>query len=152
MVQNAIKENRVRLNMTQAQLADALQIDDKSPLTLSVIETGKALPTKPYLKALGEVLQREPLELYSAEDLDLLGTSARPIVPGDVQITQPPKSDRNHTGLVEFRTWLKPHEKENIERAVFFLGYRNMAEWFREAYRNLIQREMRIKNTTPTDV
>lgn len=150
MVSNTIKENRARLNLTQAQLANMLDTDDHTPLTLSVIESGKALPTKPYLDALCGALDRDALELYRPEDLDLMGLIQK-IDADDARISPASASDRKHSGLVEFRTWLKPHEKENIERAVFYLGYRSMAEWFREAYRNLIQREMRVRNTTKAD-
>lgn len=78
MVRNTIKKNRARLNMTQADLANALKTDDHTSLTLSVIESGKALPTRPYLEALCEALDRDALELYRPEDLDLMGLVRQP--------------------------------------------------------------------------
>lgn len=129
--------------MSQGQLS-ALMPDDQSQITLSFIETGKALPTLPYLEALCGVFDATPAELYKEEDLDLLGLMKGNTGDG-VQIIDG-GSDKSHSGMVEFRTWLRPHEKKNLESAINYLGYRNMAEWFREAYRSLIGRAMRIQN------
>ena len=150
MVENAIKEHRVRAGLTQKQLADAIKADT-STLTLSVLESGKALPTRPYLDDLCDTLHTTPTDLYNSEDLDLLGSLPEPSADADGEAIITAASDRDHTGLVEFRTWLKPHEKKNIEAATAFLGYRSMAEWFRESYRTLYQRMVRVQNTPRPD-
>lgn len=62
-----IREYRVRYNMTQAQLAEKLSIDDKH---LSRIELGKNMPQAVVITKLAEVFGIEPKDLFDFYHLD----------------------------------------------------------------------------------
>lgn len=141
MVKNKIRAQRELMGLTQQQLAKKL--GDENASTLSMLETGKVLPTRPYLKLICQALDREPSDLYSLSDLTLIdepGTAA-----SDARISSTVSRDKNHDGLVEFRVWLKPAIKEKIERAASYLEYNSLSEWFRECYRDLIYRAARVR-------
>ena len=141
MVKNKIRAQRELMGLTQQQLAKKL--GDENASTLSMLETGKVLPTGPYLKLICQALDREPSDLYSLSDLTLIdepGTAA-----SDARISSTVSRDKNHDGLVEFRVWLKPAIKEKIEKAASYLEYNSLTEWFRECYRDLIYRAARVR-------
>ena len=141
MVKNKIRAERERMGLTQQQLAKKL--GDENASTLSMLETGKVLPTKPYLKLMCQVLDREPSDLYSLSDLTLIDKSGT--TTSDARISSTVSRDKNHDGLVEFRVWLKPTLKEKIEKAASYLEYNSLTEWFRECYRDLIYRAARVR-------
>lgn len=142
MPTNSIRAKRLSLNLTQSDVAEHMP-EGTNAMCLSYIETGKLLPTREGLNALCAFFGCLPTDLYLPEDLNLLGT----VVPDEqeVEVQLRTRSDsassRQHGDMVEFRTWLKPSEKDQLENAVASLGYRSMAEWFREAYRTLLLRE-----------
>ena len=141
MVKNKIRSERERMGLTQQQLAKKL--GDENASTLSMLETGKVLPTKPYLKLMCQALDREPSDLYSLSDLTLIDESGT--TTSDARISSTVSRDKNHEGLVEFRVWLKPALKKKIEKAASYLEYNSLTEWFRECYRDLIYRAARVR-------
>lgn len=139
---NSIRTKRLILNLTQSDVA-AHMPEGTNAMCVSYIETGKLLPTREGLNALCALFGCLPTDLYQLEDLNLLGTAVpeEPEVKVQLKTRSDPANSRQHGDMVEFRTWLKPSEKDQLENAVASLGYRSMAEWFREAFRALISRE-----------
>lgn len=139
---NSIRTKRLILNLTQSDVA-AHMPEGTNAMCVSYIETGKLLPTREGLNALCALFGCLPTDLYELEDLNLLGAvvPTEPDVKVQLRTRSDPASSRQHGDMVEFRTWLKPSEKDQLENAVASLGYRSMAEWFREAFRALIYRE-----------
>lgn len=139
---NSIRTKRLILNLTQSDVA-AHMPEGTNAMCVSYIETGKLLPTREGLNALCALFGCLPTDLYELEDLNLLGAtvSEEPEVEAQLKTRSDPANSRQHGDMVEFRTWLKPSEKDQLENAVASLGYRSMAEWFREAFRALIYRE-----------
>lgn len=139
---NSIRTKRLILNLTQSDVA-AHMPEGTNAMCVSYIETGKLLPTREGLNTLCALFGCLPTDLYELEDLNLLGAAVpeEPEVEVQLKTRADPANSRQHGDMVEFRTWLKPSEKDQLENAVASLGYRSMAEWFREAFRALIYRE-----------
>lgn len=149
MTNNTIRVERIKLGLSQGKLAEQLP-DDLDAVTVGFIEKGRVLPTRDTMEALCEIFSCIPTDLYEPEDIDLL-SSRKPI--DDIEEEEPPapdqspvrqRSGRGHDGMTEFRTWLRPNEKETLEEAVDALGYRSLSEWFREVYRNTVCRYKRL--------
>lgn len=142
---NNIRIKRIEMNMTQAELASHMP-DGVNAMCLSYVENGKLLPTRDGMTALCSLFCCSPTDLYRPEELNLLRTVVQtPEAPAEIRVrTKSESGSRQHGESVEFRVWLRPSEKDMLERAVNSLGYRSMAEWFREAYRTLIAREMQL--------
>lgn len=149
MTDNTIRVERLKLGLSQGKLAEQLP-DDLDAVAIGFIEKGRVLPTRDTMEALCEIFNCIPTDLYAPEDIDLLSGS-KPTV--DVESAEPQftdqtpvrqKSGRGHDGMTEFRTWLRPSEKDALEEAVDALGYRNLSEWFREVYRNTVCRYKRL--------
>lgn len=142
MPANNIRTKRLTLNLTQSDVAKHMP-EGTNAMCLSYIETGKLLPTREGLNALCAFFDCLPTDLYHPEDLNLLGSVVQeePEIEVQLRTRSDPASSRQHGDKVEFRTWLTPSEKDQLENAVAALGYRSMAEWFREAYRTLLSRE-----------
>lgn len=143
MVKNRIREKLTNLNLSQAEVADKMP-DLIGRVGMSFIATGKVLPTKDGMETLCDLLGCHVTDLYDEVDLDLLSSNDN-----DVQITSNEKdgcrNKRQHKGMTEFRCWLRPHEKDALEKAVYELGYRSSAEWLREMVRNTVARNRRLK-------
>lgn len=149
MTNNTIRVERLKLGLSQGKLAEQLP-DDLDAVAVGFIEKGRVLPTRDTMEALCEIFNCTPTDLYAPEDIDLL-SGRKPI--DDVEAEEPPapdqppvrqRSGRGHDGMTEFRTWLRPNEKEALEEAVDALGYRSLSEWFREVYRNTVCRYKRL--------
>lgn len=145
MVDNNIRQKRTILGATQQQVAEHLP-PWFSAIVLSYIETGRALPTKEGLEALCQHFGCKPEDLYDPNDLRLLPDDNDESAEDAGFCTDVrSKKGRQHDNMVEFRVWLRPGEKDRLEQAIKALGYRTYAEWFREAYRSVIAREMRLQ-------
>ena len=72
---NRLQERRLALGLTQPQVSARLkEIEARADVGMvSRYEKGVCLPTEAQLAALEGVLQADRLELFDAEDLDLLG-------------------------------------------------------------------------------
>lgn len=129
---NKLRDLRATKGLSQAQVADELP-DNASNVMVGFLEAGRVLPTIDGMKALCNLFDCTPTDLYAEKDLDLLQSTSR------ILSIPRPKRGRGHDGMTEFRTWMEPEEKAALERAIKRMGYRNGAEWFREAYRRLLK-------------
>lgn len=67
MMKNNIKVERARLDMTQQDLADALQV---SRQTINAIEKGKFNPSTILALKISNLFQKSVNEIFSLEDTD----------------------------------------------------------------------------------
>ena len=130
MIHNNVRAERMKLGWTQTRLAEELP-DGVDGVGVSFIENGRLLPTKDQLNKLCELFSCEKLDLYDSADIDLLSEGREDEVELTAVDTPQPNRGRGHAGMVEFRAWLRPHEKMALESAVRALGYRSCAEWMR---------------------
>lgn len=144
MVENNVRSERQRLGLTQGKLAQLLP-DDLNAIAIGLIEKGCLLPTRESLNALCDVFVCEPACLYFPDDLDLLSHShCDDSFAYQNTSPAPVRSNRQHSGMTEFRAWLRPNEKAALEEAISQLGYRSSAEWLREMLRNTVARNRRL--------
>lgn len=140
-VVNDIRDRRIQLGLTQGRLAQALpgKVD---AIALGFIENGRVLPTVDAMRTLCELFGCEPTDMYAPGDIDLLSSTTPAAIPPEPATET--GGGRDHAGMTEFRTWLRPSEKTALNTAIAQLGYRNSAEWFREMLRNTIARNKRL--------
>lgn len=131
MVNNNIKAMLASRKMTAAELASRLP-DENNSVVMSMIASGKTMPTKRVLDKMCEVLNCSPTDLYATSDLHLEGDAES----SGYDHSWSSQSD----GREQIRVWMPPVERESLERAVEGLGYRSIAEWFREMQRNTVQK------------
>lgn len=138
MVSNRIRDMRIQAGLSQEDVAKNMP-DDVNRIVISFIESGKVLPTAESMKKLCDLFICSPTDLYKPDQLDLVMNKTYPSA-----ITASSKKGggrgAGHDGMTEFRVWLKPEEKAALENAVAKLGYRNTSEWFREAFRGVLER------------
>lgn len=143
LVQNNILTVRRRRKITGRELAERMA--GVSPSVFSTIENGRVMPKKADLKVMCEMLRCAPTDLYSLDQLHLIGGEEQQEGRHEAS---PGPSSRNHAGQKEFRSWLKPTEREALRGAVMALGYRSEAEWLREMIRNTVARSRRLELST----
>ena len=136
MTENNIRSMRVRAGLSQEDVASSLP-EGTNRVMVSFMEAGRTLPTVDGMKALCDLFICSPSDLYLLDDLDLSLSEQFPTKCSTSTKTSGGGRGPGHEGMTEFRVWVKPEEKEAIEKAV---GYRSGAEWFREAQRALLQR------------
>lgn len=139
MTENNIRSMRVRAGLSQEDVASSLP-EGTNRVMVSFMEAGRTLPTVDGMKALCDLFICSPSDLYLLDDLDLSLSEQFPTKCSTSTKTSGGGRGHGHEGMTEFRVWVKPEEKEAIEKAVAKLGYRSGAEWFREAQRALLQR------------
>ena len=139
MTENNIRSMRVRAGLSQEDVASSLP-EGTNRVMVSFMEAGRTLPTVDGMKALCDLFICSPSDLYLLDDLDLSLSEQFPTKCSTSTKTSGGGRGPGHEGMTEFRVWVKPKEKEAIEKAVAKLGYRSGAEWFREAQRALLQR------------
>lgn len=139
MTENNIRSMRVRAGLSQEDVASSLP-EGTNRVMVSFIEAGRTLPTVDGMKALCDLFICSPSDLYLLDDLDLSLSEQFPTKCSTSTKTSGGGRGHGHEGMTEFRVWVKPEEKEAVEKAVAKLGYRSSAEWFREAQRALLQR------------
>ncbi len=145
MTKNNIRLKLMEKGISQAEAA-SLMPDDVGRVGMSFITTGKVLPTKDGLEALCAMFDCPPSDLYDPSDINLLAVGAE----GKEQINRSPaRTGRQHDGMTELRAWLRPYEKDALQKAVQELGYRNVAEWLREMIRNTVARNKRLQPKPP---
>ena len=66
-MKNSIKVERARMDMTQQELADALQV---SRQTINAIEKGKFNPSTILALKISDLFQKSVNEIFSLEDTD----------------------------------------------------------------------------------
>lgn len=139
MTENNIRSMRVRAGLSQEDVASSLP-EGTNRVMVSFMEAGRTLPTVDGMKALCDLFICSPSDLYLLDDLDLSLSEQFPTKCSTSTKTSGGGRGPGHEGMTEFRVWVKPEEKEAIEKAVAKLGYRSSAEWFHEAQRALLQR------------
>ena len=139
MTENNIRSMRVRAGLSQEDVASSLP-EGTNRVMVSFMEAGRTLPTVDGMKALCDLFICSPSDLYLLDDLDLSLSEQFPTKCSTSTKTSGGGRGHGHEGMTEFRVWVKPEEKEAIEKAVAKLGYRSGTEWFREAQRALLQR------------
>ncbi len=120
MVRNRIHEFRLAKDMSQVQLADRLP-DSPGNTILSLIETGRVLPTREMLDALCRIFDCTPIDLYDKDDLDL----------GAVSDEGGERGSQNGR-LVSMRI------SNEIIDALKEVGYNDVSDWLRESKRKLL--------------
>ncbi len=139
MTENNIRSMRVRAGLSQEDVASSLP-EGTNRVMVSFMEAGRTLPTVDGMKALCDLFICSPSDLYLLDDLDLSLSEQFPTKCSSSTKASGGGRGPGHEGMTEFRVWVKPEEKEAIEKAIAKLGYRSSAEWFREAQRALLQR------------
>lgn len=139
MTENNIRSMRVRAGLSQEDVASSLP-EGTNRVMVSFMEAGRILPTVDGMKALCDLFICSPSDLYLLDDIDLSLSKQFPTQCSPSTKVSGGGRGPGHEGMTEFRVWVKPEEKEAIEKAVAKLGYRSGAEWFREAQRALLQR------------
>ena len=139
MTENNIRSMRVRAGLSQEDVVSSLP-EGTNRVMVSFMEAGRTLPTVDGMKALCDLFICSPSDLYLLDDLDLSLSEQFPTKCSTSTKTSGGGRGHGHEGMTEFRVWVKPEEKEAVEKAVAKLGYRSSAEWFREAQRALLQR------------
>lgn len=139
MTENNIRSMRVRAGLSQEDVASSLP-EGTNRVMVSFMEAGRTIPTVDGMKALCDLFICSPSDLYLLDDLDLSLSEQFPTKCSTSTKTSGGGRGHGHEGMTEFRVWVKPEEKEAVEKAVAKLGYRSSAEWFREAQRALLQR------------
>ncbi len=155
MVRNRIKVMRAEIGISAAALTEKLP-DITSKVAMSFVEQGQVLPTKEALAKMCEVFGCSPDELYNPADIDLRAvgqqeaaqTKAAPkyktvaTVRGDTITVTEAESDTasrdRHEGMEQLRVWMQAEEKAALFKAVNGLGYKSVAEWLRDMYRQTI--------------
>lgn len=133
---NHLKEKRVASGITQETVAKALY-GSTSHTLVSLLESGRCLPTMEGMKKLCELFNCKPSDLFDAETAALYmvrrQSEPAPEKPGDT--------------LVRLRFWVKADEKKALEKAVAQLGYTSTTEWMREQMRGAHERCRRLELT-----
>ena len=151
MVENNIRSTLWKKSVTQAEIVRRLP--DVNAVQFSAITAGVVLPTKGTLKVICETLDCQPTDLYDRQDLILVDAPVvAPLQEADVhgkRASAPQGEKEDHSGMERFRVWMRPEEKEALTMACMILGYRNVSEWFREAYREALTRCATIASALP---
>lgn len=147
MVKNNIRSELWRKGVKQADVVR--KIEDVNAVQFSAIVGGNVLPTKDSMKVICDVLECKPTDLYDRDELILIEEEPKvyPLHEADVHFSRKPEIVKeDHDGMERFRVWMRPEEKEALINACAVLGYRNTSEWFREMYREALNRCATIAN------
>lgn len=117
MVKNKINHYMLWRGVSIGTLTEAVQ--DGNATALTMIEQGKALPTKSDLKAICGALRAKPTDIWDEADLDLLEML-------------PEGNGRQHGDQTEFRSWVEREFKRKLDVSIRQLGYKSSAAWFRK--------------------
>lgn len=160
MVHNRIKVMRAEAEISATTLAEKMP-DGMNKVCMSFIEKGQVLPTKEGLTTMCEVLNCRPDDLYSPDDIDLRAVGHKNAdleapAPRPARFTvkrqeqdgidtikvEAGKVDDKlgHEGMEQLRVWMPADEKAALFKAVSGLGYKSVAEWLREMYRQTIHK------------
>lgn len=150
MTKNSIRSKLEESGITQVEAANRMP-DNVGKVGMSFIVTGKVLPTRDGLEALCGMFDCSPSDLYSPEDIDLLsiGSLEEEKLQDGFTSSFAEKNSSGHGDMNQLRVWLRPYEREAIEKAIEELGYRSIAEWLREMIRNTVARNKRLQSNVP---
>lgn len=166
MVRNRIKVFRAEVGISASALSERMP-GGVDKVAMSFIEGGRVLPTRDGLEVMCELFDCLPTDLYTRDELDLLAVRAKPEATqqppqakakasaaqtGDepdedrISLGRPDATDRNqHEGMEQIRVWMQAEEKAALFKAVNALGYRSVAEWLREMYRETLNKYITLK-------
>lgn len=164
MVDNRIKVLLAEKKMSAAALSKTMP--DMGKVCMSFIVNGIALPTREGMAAMCDTLECLPTDLYDEAELNLnitggeepesplhnedaaevkaAKTEERPTIPlNSLEAPVREKAERRdssgHEGQERVFFWFRPEEKAALVKAVKGLGYRSVAEWMREMYRQTLK-------------
>ena len=169
MVDNRIKVLLAEKKMSAAALSKTMP--DMGKVCMSFIVNGIALPTREGMAAMCETLDCVPTDLYDEAELNLnitgsgetesplhndaaevkaAKTEEEPIIPlnsleAPVRQKAEQRDRSGHEGQERVFFWFRPEEKEALVKAVKGLGYRSVAEWMREMYRQTLKQYAALK-------
>lgn len=149
MVSNNIRSALWKKGLKQADVIR--QLTDVNAVQFSAIVGGNVLPVRADLETICSILDCTPGDLYDLDELNLTGISlAKEIPEAAVHSSRAVKEEKeDHEGMERFRVWLRPEEKEALVNACTVLGYRNTTEWFRDMYREALNRCAAIASALP---
>jgi len=131
---NMIRTRLSAAGISSKALAKEIEITE---VAMSFILNGYVLPTREKLQRMCEILKCEPLDLYDADDLKILGSVKSGSKKSGTQIGGRSVKDRAE-GSTRLFFWINDQEKASLIEAVKSLGYRSITEWLREMMRNTI--------------
>ena len=155
MVDNQIKVMLAKRGLSAAALSR--DIPEMNKVCMSFIVNGITMPTREGMREICSILHCTPIELYEEAELDLNiarkpKESPQPVVElkkatvtmeeikEAMKDTLPvPQPWQNHVGQKQLRVWLTEEERAALEKATKGLGYRSIAEWLREMYRQTLK-------------
>jgi hypothetical protein len=109
-----------------------------------------------------EFFDCSPTDIYEEREINLLAVRAidttghEPPAPDEPEVVQKEEKPKKASGLEEFdgtghegmeqiRVWMMAEEKAALFKAVSALGYRSVAEWLREMYRDTLSKYITLK-------
>ena len=159
--------NRIRVMLAEKKMSAAAlsaTMPDMGKVCMSFIVNGLALPTREEMTAMCQTLDCLATELYDEAELNLNVTGSveaesplhsakikdaeqeeeKPTIPlNSLEAPFRQKAERRdgsgHEGQERLFFWFKPEEKAALVKAVKGLGYRSVAEWMREMYRQTLK-------------
>lgn len=126
MTHNRIKEVLADRKVSAKELAEC--VDGCNASIMSYIANGKALPTMECLRAMCDLLECSPADLYDATDVDLLSLF--------LSRDSATESRKSH----ELGEWFSDEEVASLQKALLAFGYSGIGEWLREMWRNTLLR------------
>lgn len=153
MTENRFKDVLVEHRTTAKALCQKVQNIGQG--CMSYIVNGTAMPTRESMQSICEVLSCKATDIWNERDLDLNVTREARMDEKTERIqhdeTSPAQSIRldgardersrghGHEGQDRLFFWFAPEEKIALAKAVRGLGYKSMAEWMREMYRQTLR-------------
>ena len=98
----------------------------------------------PFDRETEEVVRVAKAAGVSTETIKALAPINGMEAPDQFRPAETPWRGRGHEGQVELRVWMKPEEKQALEKAVIGLGYRSTTEWLREMYRQTVKQYLAL--------
>lgn len=153
VVHNRIKVMRAEVGISAAALVEKLP-DITNKVVMSYIEQGQALPTKEALAKMCEVFGCKPDSLYKLADIDLRVVQEEDVFPKaalkmastkEIAVTEVEAERDRHEGMEQLRVWMQADEKAALFKAVNGLGYKSVAEWLRDMYRQTVLKYLSLE-------
>lgn len=165
MVDNQIKVMLAKRGLSAAALSR--DIPEMNKVCMSFIVNGITMPTREGMREICSILHCTPVELYDEAELDLNilrkvpESEPQPMAEIKQTVTKEeveealesgvapfnsleapdkkPEAWQRHVGQKQLRVWLTEEERAALEKAIKGLGYRSLAEWLREMYRQTLK-------------
>lgn len=132
---NRLREVRTKSGLSQVEVSKRTGL---SPAVLSYIENGQVLPTMENIEALCSLFSCSPTDIF---DLSQFRSADADGVPRKATGTR--KADER------FYVHIGAEEKDELFRAIRFLGFQSSSEWFREMMRKTVNQYHILYLMTP---